>query len=69
MVIPAGHRMALGLEEGDEVIMLLEADGLRIVIPRQAIAHAQALVRRHVPARRQLASELIRERRRSAKRD
>ena len=69
VVIPVVHRKALGLEEGDEVVVLLEEDGLRILTPRQVIARAQALVRRHVPARRQLTTELIRDRRREAKRE
>jgi AbrB family looped-hinge helix DNA binding protein len=69
VIIPVRYRRTLGLEEGDEVVILLEEDGLRIMTPRQAIARAQALVRRHVPARKRLAAELIRERRAEAKRE
>jgi len=36
--------------------------------PRQAVRQAQALVRKHIPAGRKLASELIEERRREKER-
>jgi len=63
IVIPAGYRKALGVRPGDEVLLLLEEDEIRIVTARQAIRRAQALVRRHIPEGRSLSKELIRERR------
>lgn len=63
IVIPAGYRKALGVKPGDEVLLLLEEDGIRIVTARQAIRRAQALVRRYIPEGRTLSKELIRERR------
>ena len=63
IVIPAGYRKALGVRPGDEVLLLLEEDEIRIVTARQAIQRAQALVRRHIPEGRSLSKELIRERR------
>lgn len=66
LVIPAPYRQALALEEGKEVILRLEEGGLRILTPHEALRRAQMLVRRHVPAGRSLADELIAERRQEA---
>jgi len=69
VVIPASYRQALGLDDGDEVILQLVEGELRILTPEQALRRAQALVRRHVPAGRSLAEELIQERRQEARRE
>ena len=63
VVIPAAYRKALGVEPGDEVVMVLEDGEVRILSLKQAVARAQALVRRYVPEGTSLASELIAERR------
>ena len=63
MIIPAEFRRALGFEDGDEVIMHVDEDGLRISTPAQAISRAQALVRRYVPENSDLAGELMADRR------
>lgn len=63
VVVPAPFRRALGLEEGDEVILRLGEGEIRITTPRQALRRAQELVRRRVPRTRSLAAELVRERR------
>lgn len=68
LVIPVELRRALALEPGAEVVLTVDEAGLHLRSRRQALAHAQALVRRHVPAKRNLARELIAERRREAKR-
>jgi AbrB family looped-hinge helix DNA binding protein len=67
VVIPAEYRKALGLNPGDEVVLLLEEGGIRILTPREAARRAQALVRSHIPAGRKLADELIAERRQEAR--
>ena len=66
IVIPAAYRRTLGLREGDEVTVQLEDGSVRIVTLAEAIRRAQALVARHNPGRRSLASELIEERRADA---
>ena len=66
LVIPASYRQALALKEGEEVIIRLEEGELRILTPHRALQRAQMLVRRHVPATRSLADELIEERRQEA---
>ena len=63
LVIPAEYRKALGVETGDELVLILEDKSLRILTPQEAIRRAQALVRAHVPVERRLSEELIAERR------
>jgi AbrB family looped-hinge helix DNA binding protein len=69
VVIPTEYRRKLGLDAGDEIIMHLDDEGLRLYTPAQAVARAQALVRRYVPEGRDLAEELISERRAEAERE
>lgn len=69
LVVPAQYRKALQLKPGDEVQLTLEDGEIRIISSRQAIARAQAIVRRYVPSDRSLANELIRERREEASRE
>ncbi len=69
IVIPTEYRRKLGLEAGDEILMRLDEEGLRLYTPAQAVARAQALVRRHIPEARGLADELISERRAEAERE
>jgi AbrB family looped-hinge helix DNA binding protein len=66
VVIPAEYRRALGLKPGDHVIMALEDDEIRIMTPDRSVRHAQSLVRSHVPEGRDMAEELVRERREEA---
>jgi AbrB family looped-hinge helix DNA binding protein len=63
LVIPAAYRKDIGLKPGDEVVLVLENGGIRIISTRRAIARSQALVRRYVSEGRSLSDELIRERR------
>jgi AbrB family looped-hinge helix DNA binding protein len=69
IVIPSKYRKAMGLNPGDEVLLTLEDDELKIVSTRKAIARAQALVRKYVPEGVSLVDELIRERREEVSRD
>ena len=69
LVIPAEYRRALGIDEGDEVILRLENEQLRILTTRQAMRHAQRLVRRYSRPGRRLSQELLDERRQEAKRE
>lgn len=69
LVIPAEYRRRLGLETGDEVLMRLDEEGLHLSTPAQAVARAQAFVRRYIPEERSLSDELISERREEAARE
>jgi AbrB family looped-hinge helix DNA binding protein len=69
VVIPAPFRKALGINAGDEVVLRLEEDELRITTLKRRIQWAQRRVRRYVKPGRSLADELIAERREAAKRE
>lgn len=63
IVIPAAYRHALGMKEGDELILRVDEGELRLKTQDKAIRDAQSIVRRYVPKDRSLVDELIRERR------
>jgi len=69
IVIPAEYRQALGLHEGDEVLLRLEDGEVRVYTLANAIRRAQELVARYVAPGRSLADELIAERRAEAERE
>lgn len=69
LVIPAEFRKALGLRQGDEVVLALEDDGLRLMTLDQAIRRAKALVRTFVPEGVSLVDELLNDRREEAARE
>jgi AbrB family looped-hinge helix DNA binding protein len=69
VVIPASFRKALGINIGDEVVLRIENDELRITTLRRRLARAQSLVRKHVKQGDSLADELIAERREAARRE
>lgn len=64
LVLPAPYRKALGLNAGDDVLLSLEDDEVRIVSRDRAIRRAQELVAKYVPDDVSLVDELIAERRR-----
>ncbi len=69
IVIPSRYRERLGIAEGDDVVIVLEDDSLRIMTPEQAVRRAQQVIRRYVPPGRRLSQELIEERRRESVRE
>jgi len=69
IVIPASYRRALGIKAGDEVILRMEDDELRITTMKRRIERAQRLVRKYVEPGVSLVDELIAERREAAKRE
>jgi AbrB family looped-hinge helix DNA binding protein len=70
IVIPAECRAAAGLKPGDEVLIEPVGEGeLRLLTRRRAIAEAQAIVARYLPANRDLVQELIDQRREEAARE
>jgi AbrB family looped-hinge helix DNA binding protein len=66
VVIPAAFRKALGIRTGDEVVLRMEDDELRITTMKRRIERAQRLVRKYVKPGTSLVDELIAERRREA---
>ena len=69
VTIPRTFTKALGIQEGDNVVLRLEGDELRLYSRATAIKRMQKLVARHVPPGVKLADELIAERRREARRE
>lgn len=67
VVIPASFRKALGIQPGDEIVLRVEDDELRITTLRNRIRQAQTLVRPYLKPGRSMADELIAERRKAAK--
>jgi AbrB family looped-hinge helix DNA binding protein len=67
VVIPANFRRALGIKAGDEVLLRIENDELRITTLKRRLEKAQRLVRKYIKPARALADELIAERRKAAK--
>jgi len=69
VVIPASFRKALGINPGDEVILRIEDDELRITTMKRRIERAQRRARQYVKPGVSLVDELIAERREAAKRE
>ncbi len=69
IVIRASYRKALGIKAGDEAILRMEDDELRITTMKCRIERAQRLIRKYVKPGVSLADELIAERREAAKRE
>ena len=67
VVIPASFRQRLGIRAGDEVVLELQNDELRITTLQRKIERGQRLVRKHVRPGTSLADELIAERREAAR--
>jgi AbrB family looped-hinge helix DNA binding protein len=69
VVIPASFREALGIRAGDELVLRLEDDELRISTMKQRLERARKLARKYVKPGRSLVDELIAERREAARND
>ncbi len=67
VVIPVGLRRQMGVAVGDELVLRYRDGHLEILTARQAVHAAQELVKRYTGGKRNLAQELIAERRRDAK--
>ena len=69
VVIPAAFRKAMAINVGDEVVLSIEDNELRILTLKQRIERAQRLVRQHVKPGTSLVDELIAERREAVRRE
>jgi AbrB family looped-hinge helix DNA binding protein len=67
VLIPASFRKALGINIGDEVVLRIQHDELRITPLKRRLERAQSLVRKNVKRGISLADELIAERRKAAR--
>ena len=66
VVIPSSFRKALGIEVGDEVVLRIEDDELRITTQQRRIQRAQRRARQYVKGS-SLVNELLAERRTAVK--
>ena len=69
VVIPSSFRKALGIEIGDEVVLRIEGDELRITTQQRRIQRAQRRARQYLKKGISLVNELLAERREAAKRE
>lgn len=69
IVIPQPMREALGVKEGDDLLLEIDESGLHVRSVRHAVKLAQQTVAKYVKPGRSLAAELIAERRREAERE
>jgi len=67
LVIPASFRRALGINAGDEVLLRIRDDELRITTQQRRVQRAQHRARRYLKAGTSLVNELLTERREAAK--
>jgi AbrB family looped-hinge helix DNA binding protein len=64
ITIPDAVRAALGIQEGDPLILSVENDEVRLMTIPVAVRKAQAIVRQYVPEGVSLVDELLEDRRR-----
>lgn len=67
IVIPAAFRKALGIEIGDEVVLSVQDNELRVTTQQQRIRRAQERARQHLKPGTSLVAELLAERRETVK--
>jgi len=67
VVIPSSFRKALGIQIGDEVLLRIEDDELRITTQRRRIQRAQRRARQYLKPSASLVDELLAERRKAAR--
>jgi bifunctional DNA-binding transcriptional regulator/antitoxin component of YhaV-PrlF toxin-antitoxin module len=67
--LPVDFRRALGLGDGDAVVMEMKDGELRVRPYREALARAREILRQYIPEDVILSEELIADRRAEAERD
>jgi AbrB family looped-hinge helix DNA binding protein len=68
IVIPAAYRKALGIKPGDDVVLQLQSEEIRLYSRKQALRRLQDRVAKAIPRNVSLADELLRERKEEARR-
>ena len=66
VVIPIEFRRALGMDVGDDIILILAQGEIHLIPRKEAVRRAQALVAAAIPGDVSLAQELIKDRRKEA---
>ena len=65
--MPVKLRKALNIQPGDQVVVRLEKDSIRLIPVHQAVALAQMAVKQYVPSGVSLVDQLIKARRDAAR--
>ena len=66
VVVPAAYREALGLQPGDDLLVALEGQELRLISRKEALRRIREEVSAAAPPERVLSEELLAERRAEA---
>ena len=69
IIIPAKIRMQCGFEVGSEILMTVDDGHVTLINAQAARRRAQAIVARYIKPGTSLSEELMRERRREARRE
>jgi len=69
VVIPASFRKALGIHSGDEIVLRVEENELRITTLKNRLARAQKRIAPYLKKGTRLSDELIAERRAAGRRE
>ena len=69
LTLPAEARTALGLKDGDTLVLSLDDGEIRLMTIATAVRKAQAIVRQYVPEGVSLVDELLEDRRREVARE
>ena len=69
VVIPASFRKALGIRGGDELVLRMQDDELRITTLKNRVARAQRRIGRYLRKGDRLSDELVAERRAAGSRE
>ena len=67
VIIPAAFRKALGIAVGDEIVLRIQDDELRITTQQRRIQRARHRARQYVKPGTSLVNELLAERREAAR--
>lgn len=62
VVVPVAYRRALGLRTGSRLLVRLEAEGVHLETPEQALARVRRLVRPYLEGKPSAAEELLSDR-------
>jgi len=69
IIIPAEFRKILGLEVGDEIVLILDAGEIHLMARTEAVRRAQAMAAQYLASAPSLSTELIEERKIEAEND
>ena len=69
LIIPSAWRKAMGVQDGDDVLLRFDGEELRVASQSASVKRAQQIVRQYVSADQSLVDDLLQERRADAARE